>query len=137
LIPESYVTDLQARLGLYRRLADFVEQTDLDAFAAELHDRFGKRPDEVDHLLDIVSIKLQCRKANVEKVDAGPKGATISFRKGIFTNSQALVQWIGAQGTLAKLRPDMSLVLIRDWATAAQRLKGTRLLMQNLVKLAA
>jgi transcription-repair coupling factor (superfamily II helicase) len=137
LIPESYVTDLQVRLGLYRRLADFVEQGDLDAFAAELHDRFGKRPDELDHLLDIVSIKILCRKANVEKVDAGPKGATVTFRKGIFPNPSALVQWISGQGTLAKLRPDMSLVLMREWATPVQRLKGARLLLQNLVKLAA
>jgi transcription-repair coupling factor (superfamily II helicase) len=136
LIPESYVTDLQARLGLYRRLADVQEQTDLDGFAAELHDRFGRKPEEVDHLLDIVSIKLLCRKANVAKVDAGPKGVTIEFRDGIFENPTALVQWIAGQGTLAKLRPDMKLVLTRDWASAAQRLKGTRLLMQNLVKLA-
>ncbi|MBG1231642.1 transcription-repair coupling factor [Aestuariivirga litoralis] len=137
LIPESYVTDLQVRLGLYRRLADFAEQEDLDAFAAELHDRFGKKPDEVDHLLEIVSIKLLCRKANVEKVDAGPKGATVTFRKGIFANPSALVTWIAGQGTLAKLRPDMSLVLLREWVNAAQRLKGTRQLLQNLVKLAA
>jgi len=137
LIPESYVSDLQARLGLYRRLSDFAEQTDVDAFAAELHDRFGKRPEEVDHLLDIVSIKLLCRKANVEKVDAGPKGATIAFRKGVFSNPPALVQWISGQGTLVKLRPDMSLVLLRDWADAKARLRGTRLLLQNLVKLAA
>ena len=137
LIPESYVSDLQARLGLYRRLSDIQEQTDLDSFAAELHDRFGRKPDEVDHLLDIVSIKLLCRKANVAKVDAGPKGVTIEFRNGIFENSQALVQWINGQGKLAKLRPDMKLVLTRDWPQATQRLKGTRLLMQNLVKLAA
>ncbi len=137
LIPESYVTDLQVRLGLYRRLADFADQTDLDGFAAELHDRFGPLPDEVKHLLDIVSIKLLCRNANVEKVDAGPKGATVTFRKGIFPNPTALVQWISGQGTLAKLRPDMSLVLMREWNGAEQRLKGTRLLLQNLVKLAA
>ena len=137
LIPESYVTDLQARLGLYRRLADVQEQTDLDGFAAELHDRFGRKPEEVDHLLDIVSIKLLCRKANVAKVDAGPKGVSIEFRNGIFENPTALVQWIAGQGTLAKLRPDMKLVLTRDWPQASQRLKGTRLLMQNLVKLAS
>ena len=137
LIPESYVTDLQARLGLYRRLSDVQEQTDLDGFAAELHDRFGRKPEEVDHLLDIVSIKLLCRKANVAKVDAGPKGVTIEFRNGIFENPTALVQWIAGQGTLAKLRPDMKLVLTRDWPQAAQRLKGSRLLMQNLVKLAS
>ncbi len=136
LITESYVSDLQVRLGLYRRLADFQEQNELDGFAAELHDRFGRRPEEVDHLLEIVSIKLLCRKANVSNVDAGPKGVTIAFRGGIFANPPALVQWIAGQGTLAKLRPDMKLVLTREWATAAARLKGTRQLMQNLVKLA-
>jgi len=135
LIPESYVTDLQVRLGLYRRLADFAEQEDLDAFAAELHDRFGPLPEEVNHLLEIVSIKILCRKANVEKVDAGPKGATVAFRKGVFPNPPALVQWIASQGTLAKLRPDMTLVLLREWVNAGQRLKGTRQLLQNLVKL--
>jgi transcription-repair coupling factor (superfamily II helicase) len=87
--------------------------------------------------LEIVSIKLLCRKANVSNVDAGPKGATIGFRGGIFANPTALVQWIAGQGTLAKLRPaDMKLVITRDWTSAAARLKGTRLLMQNLVKLA-
>ncbi|MFT3672129.1 transcription-repair coupling factor [Aestuariivirga sp.] len=136
LIPEDYVSDLQVRLGLYRRLADFKEQSDLDAFGAELHDRFGKSPEEVQHLLDIVSIKLLCRTANVQAVDAGAKGASITFRNGVFPNPPALVKWIAGQGTLAKLRPDMKLVIIRDWPTAAGRLKGTRQLLQNLVKLA-
>jgi transcription-repair coupling factor (superfamily II helicase) len=137
LIPENYVKDLQVRLGLYRRLADLVEQVDLDGFGAELHDRFGRPPEEVQHLLAVVSIKLLCRKANVSNVDSGPKGAVIAFRNGVFPNPGALVEWIGGQGTLAKLRPaDMKLVIMRNWHTPEERLKGTRLLMQNLVKLA-
>ncbi len=137
LIPENYVKDLQVRLGLYRRLADLVEQVDLDGFGAELHDRFGRPPEEVQHLLAVVSIKLLCRKANVSNVDSGPKGAVIAFRNGIFPNPTALVEWINGQGTLAKLRPaDMKLVIMRNWHTPEERLKGTRLLMQNLVKLA-
>jgi transcription-repair coupling factor (superfamily II helicase) len=137
LIPEDYVSDLQVRLGLYRRLADFKEQEDLDAFGAELHDRFGKPPEEVQHLLEIVSIKLLCRTANVQSVDAGAKGATIALRNGVFPNPPKLVEWISGQGKLAKLRPDMKLVILRDWDTASARLKGTRQLMQTLVKLAA
>jgi transcription-repair coupling factor (superfamily II helicase) len=137
LIPEDYVSDLQVRLGLYRRLADFTAQVDIEAFGAELRDRFGKLPSEVEHLLDIVSIKLLCRAANVQSVDAGAKGASIALRKGIFPNPPKLVEWINGQGTLAKLRPDMKLVVMRDWATPEQRLKGTRTLMQTLVKLAA
>ena len=137
LIPEDYVSDLQVRLGLYRRLADFATQEDLDAFGAELHDRFGRPPSDVEHLLQIVSIKLLCRVANVQAVDAGAKGATITLRNGIFPNPGKLVEWINGQGTLAKLRPDMKLVILRDWETAPERLRGTRLLMQTLVKLAA
>ena len=80
MIPEAYVTDLQLRLGLYRRLADLKEQPEIEAFAAELIDRFGPLPDEVRHLLELVTIKALCRRANVEKVDAGPKGVVIAFR---------------------------------------------------------
>ena len=137
LIPERFVSDLQVRLGLYRRLADLHEQSDLEAFGAELHDRFGKLPDEVQHLIEVVSIKLLCRAANVANVDAGPKGVVLGFRRDTFPNPAALVQWIGGQGTLAKLRPDMKLVILRTWKTAEERLKGTRQIMQNLVKLAS
>jgi transcription-repair coupling factor (superfamily II helicase) len=137
LIPENYVSDLQVRLGLYRRLADFTTQDEVDAFGAELHDRFGKPPEDVQHLLQIVSIKMMCRIANVQTVDAGAKGASIALRNGIFPNPAKLVEWINGQGTLAKLRPDMKLVIMRNWDTPEQRLKGTRQLMQTLVKLAA
>ncbi len=137
LIPETYVEDLQVRLGLYRRLADLHDQSAVDGFAAELHDRFGRVPDEVHHLLEVVSIKLLCRAANVASVDAGPKGVVIGFRNDIFANPPALVQWITGQGSLAKLRgADMKLVIMRSWARPEDRLKGTRQLMQMLVKLA-
>jgi transcription-repair coupling factor (superfamily II helicase) len=102
-----------------------------------LHDRFGKPPEDVQHLLQIVSIKMMCRIANVQAVDAGAKGASIALRNGIFPNPGKLVEWINGQGTLAKLRPDMKLVIMRNWDTPEQRLKGTRQLMQTLVKLAA
>jgi transcription-repair coupling factor (superfamily II helicase) len=136
LLPEEYIPDLQVRLGVYRRLADLPTQEDLDGFAAELQDRFGRLPEEVTHLIDIVSIKLLCRIANVSSIDAGPKGAVFTFRDGKFPNPEALVQWINDQGSRAKIRPDMKLVMIRDWETPADRLAGTRQLMQTLVKLA-
>ena len=61
----------------------------------------------------------------------------MACRGEAFANPAALVQWITGQGAQAKLRPDMKLVVMRDWETPEQRLKGTRQLMQTLVKLAA
>ncbi len=135
LIPERYVPDLQVRMGLYRRLADLHEQSDVDGFAAELHDRFGRLPEEVEHLIAVVSIKLLCRTANVASIDAGPKGAVIGLRDGTFANPEGLVAWINEQGRYAKLRPDMKLVIMRSWETPEDRLKGCRLLMNALVGL--
>jgi transcription-repair coupling factor (superfamily II helicase) len=136
MIPESYVADLQLRLGLYRRLADLQSQPDIEAFAAELIDRFGPLPDEVRHLLELVTIKALCRRANVEKVDAGPKGAVITFRGSHFANPAGLMAWISREGSLAKVRPDQKVVIMRDWDDPAKRLKGTAALMIVLARLA-
>lgn len=97
---------------------------------------FGPLPVEVDHLLKIVYIKGLCRRANVEKIDAGPKGVVISFRNGEFANPGGLVGYITEQGVLAKIRPDQKVVLSRDWPDAEQRLKGAASVLMKLVRLA-
>ena len=76
MIPENYVPDLTLRMSLYRRLAELDTAEDIDAFGAELIDRFGPLPDEVDHLLKIVFIKSLCRKANIEKLEVKIEGMT-------------------------------------------------------------
>ncbi|MFC3208517.1 transcription-repair coupling factor [Aquamicrobium soli] len=137
MIPEDYVPDLQLRLALYRRLGDLESTEEIDAFGAELIDRFGPLPEEVKHLLKIVFIKALCRKANVEKLDAGPKGVVIHFRGREFADPVGLVRFIGEQGSLAKIRQDQSVVFIRDWATPEKRLAGSAVIMTQLAKLAA
>jgi transcription-repair coupling factor (superfamily II helicase) len=136
LIPEDYVADLSVRLGLYRRLSDLEDELAIESFGAELSDRFGKLPEEVSHLLDIVAIKGLCRRANVEKIDTGPKGAVLSFRDDIFVNPEGLIRYISQQGSAARVRPDMKVVFFEDWETPEQRLKGATDILRRLVTLA-
>ncbi len=137
LIPEDYVADLSIRLGLYRRLADLEEDRDIEAFGAELVDRFGKLPIEVEHLLKIVAIKSLCRRANIEKVEAGPKGCSLVFRDNTFAEPERLVAYIRQQGPAARVRPDMKVVFFEDWETPEDRLKGTTAILRDLARLAA
>jgi transcription-repair coupling factor (superfamily II helicase) len=136
MIPDDYVADLPVRLALYRRLAEIDDEREIAAFGAELVDRFGPVPAEVEHLLQVVGIKMLCRQANVEKVEAGPKGAVISFRDNTFANPDRLVAFIRDQGRAARVRPDMKVVFFDDWEEAEHRLRGTAAILRSLVALA-
>jgi len=137
LIPESYVADLNVRLGLYRRVAALLDQREIDAFAAELVDRFGPLPPEVANLLDTIAIKRLCRAAGIEKVEAGPKGAVLSFRENRFANPLGLVEFLQAQAGTAKLRTDQRLLVMRAWENPKDRLLGVRHLLEKLAEIAA
>lgn len=136
LIPDHYVEDLNVRMSLYRRLSELEGKNDIESFAAELIDRFGPIPDEVENLLQIVEIKQLCKAAGVDRVDAGPKGAVFGFYKDTPPDVARLMQWIQQKGGTIKLRPDQKLVAIRHWDKTDQRVKGTQSLMRELAALA-
>jgi transcription-repair coupling factor (superfamily II helicase) len=138
LIPESYVADLPVRLGLYRRIGALASDAETEALAAELTDRFGRLPEEVENLLQVVSLKRACREAGVEKLDAGPKGMVIGFRGNAFANPAGLVNWLagrgGKLGGQVRLRPDHKLAIVRDMDVAT-RLRGAREVLDSLTRI--
>ncbi len=135
LIPDHYVPDLNVRLALYRRLADVETAEEIDGFAAELIDRFGPLPEEVDYLLQIIAIKRLCRTCQVEKVDAGPKGITLAFRAEGFPNVPGLIDFVSHARIATKLKPDGKLVYGRGGDTPDARLKATTQLLTTLASL--
>ncbi|WP_286799912.1 transcription-repair coupling factor, partial [Oceanicaulis sp. UBA2681] len=124
LIPEEYVPDLDVRMALYRRLSSLDTKQEREGFAAELIDRFGKLPDEVESLLQVVALKALCKRANVAKLDAGPKGAVATFREHGFGDPAALIELMTKRPADYKLRPDNTLVLKGDFPDPMDRLKG-------------
>ncbi|CAN7483171.1 transcription-repair coupling factor [Devosia sp. LjRoot16] len=137
MIPEYYVPDLQLRMQLYRRLGDLSDAREIDAAGAELIDRFGPLPEEVEALLKVILVKALCRTANVEKVDAGPKGAVVTLRNKTFPNPPGLVRMVSDPQMQVRIKPDQKLVFSRDWPTAEARLKGTAAILSRMARLAA
>jgi transcription-repair coupling factor (superfamily II helicase) len=133
LIPEPYVPDLDVRLGLYRRLSGLSTKVELEGFAAELIDRFGALPREVNTLLLIVRIKAMCKRAGIAKLDGGPKGATIQFHNNKFANPAGLVDFITAQNGLAKVR-DNKIVVRRDWSKTKDKIQGAFAIARDLAE---
>jgi transcription-repair coupling factor (superfamily II helicase) len=137
LIPEDYVADLPVRLALYRRLAEIEDDRAIEAFAAELVDRFGPLPEEVEYLLQVVAIKTMCLAANVERIEVGPKGAVLSFRDNTFANPDGLIAYIAKHPEGARVRPDMKVVFFDEFDTPEERLKSAAGILRALVGIAA
>ncbi|WP_417626768.1 transcription-repair coupling factor [Pararhodobacter aggregans] len=135
LIPDTYVTDLDVRLGLYRRLATLEKKVEFEGFAAELIDRFGELPREVNTLLAVVRIKALCKKAQIARLDAGPKGATVQFHLDKFPNPKGLVEFLHTHPG-AKIR-DNKLVLPQEWTSEKDRLRGAFAIARDLAEKAA
>ena len=133
MIPEDYIPDLDIRLGLYRRLSNLSTKVELEGFAAELIDRFGAIPKEVNTLLLIVRIKAMAKRAGFSRLDAGPKGATVQFHNDKFANPAGLVEFLKAQGPAAKVQGN-KLVLQGELKTEAERIKGAFAIARDLAE---
>jgi len=135
MIPEAYVPDLDLRMGLYRRMNELESAAELEPFAAELIDRFGKLPSETDNLLKVIEIKLNCRRAQVVKLDVGAKGALVHFHNNQFPDLEGLIAYVQRLKGTAKLRPDSKLVIARNWPDAAARINGALQLSKGLARI--
>jgi transcription-repair coupling factor (superfamily II helicase) len=137
LIPETYVPDLDLRMGLYRRLGKLEDREGVEAFAAEMIDRFGKLPTETQNLLQIVETKINCRKACIAKLDVGAKGAVVTFATSGFPDLAGLLGYVERLKGAARLRPDSKLVVSRDWPTGEARLNGALQISRGLMRVLA
>ncbi len=137
LIPEEYVGELSVRMGLYRRIGALESQAEIDSFAAEMVDRFGKMPVEAEFLLNTVALKILCRASGVERIDAGEKALVLSFHDNKFARPDKLIAWIQKNAPLVKLRPDHRVIVQRVWADERQRISGVTSILGGLAKLAA
>ena len=135
LIPDDYVPDLDLRMSLYRRINEMEDAREIESFAAELIDRFGKLPNETENLLIVMNVKLNARKAHIAKIDVGSRGALVSFWNDSFPDLPGLLAYVDRLGGVAKLRPDSRLSITRAWGDPRARLNGILQLSKGLAKI--
>jgi len=137
LIPDNYVPDLDLRMGLYRRMNEIDDRAGVDAFAAEMIDRFGPLPEATANLLLVIETKLNCRAACIAKLDIGAKGALVTFHNDNFPDITGLLGYVERLKGVAKLRPDNKLVITRNWPDPQSRLNGALQMSKGLAKIMA
>ncbi len=136
IIPQNYVAELDLRMELYHRASLIEDLDEIDSFSAEIMDRFGAYPVEVENLFATLKLKVLAKKANIERLDVGPKGAVILFYQNIFPNPAGLIQYIQSQMGTIQIKPDQKLVVMRPWGEAKARLEGVHKMLVKLAEIA-
>jgi transcription-repair coupling factor (superfamily II helicase) len=78
-IPAAYVPEVHQRMSLYKRISQVRRETDLRALAAELRDRYGPPPAEVDGLLRYAAARLRAEELGIAQVDRSAGALHVRF----------------------------------------------------------
>nr|WP_232244631.1 transcription-repair coupling factor [Pseudomonas citronellolis] len=97
LIPEDYLPDVHARLILYKRIANQLDEDGLRELQVEMIDRFGLLPEPAKNLVRLTLLKLQAEKLGIVKVDAGPQGGRVEFAADTCVDPLVLIKLIQSQ----------------------------------------
>lgn len=134
LIPENYVSDINTKMELYRRIAHLDNEDEANNLMCEMEDRFGKIPAQVENLVEIVNLKNKCKKANIEKLDVGPKAMVITFFQNKCINPENLMNYVFANNLTTKIRPDQKLVISMS-TNQDNRIKETSIALNTVTKM--
>ena len=110
-IPENYVDDTAERLSLYRRLSLSRSDQETEGIREELADRFGKIPEEVDHLLDVIKIKILLTRLAIAKFEVTPSRMVVTFHEKTNVSPQKVVDLLHRGKGRYRLTPESKLVV--------------------------
>jgi transcription-repair coupling factor (superfamily II helicase) len=80
-IPEEYMEDITLRLSMYRKIAASKSLEALQSTGAEIEDRFGKPPAEVQNLIDVMRLKIMAKHLLITRIRNANGIITVSFSK--------------------------------------------------------
>lgn len=113
-LPEMYVPDVHQRLVLYKRLSQATTPEELDDLRAELVDRFGEPPDEVDQLHEVMMLRQELRRLALRQLDGGPGRLVVTFGPDARIDGNKLAALVQRSKGIYRLTPDMKLIVKLD-----------------------
>jgi len=118
-IPEAYVEDPGERLSLYRRLSLSRSDEEVEMIREELIDRFGKIPKEVNHLLEVIKVKILLTRLSIKRFEETPSQFVLTFDESTKVSPHRVVDFVRQGKGKYRFTPDSKLV-IEGWPDVRQ-----------------
>ena len=91
-IPETYISDENQKIEMYKKIASISNQQDLFDIEEEIEDRFGDIPTMVRNLLSIAYVKQQAQMCGISNISQRNNNIAIKFKTDKFVKPQMAIQ---------------------------------------------
>ncbi|MCA1896822.1 transcription-repair coupling factor [Shewanella putrefaciens] len=132
LLPEAYVSDVNIRLSLYKRIAGCETQEALDELKVELIDRFGLLPEPTKNLMEMTLYKHQATRLGATKIEVHTKGGSIEFSHDHVIDPGFIIGLLQSQPQIYRMEGPNKLKFSLTAETAKDRLDVVKLLLEQL-----
>ncbi len=132
LIPEDYLADVHTRLIMYKRIANAIDDEELDELRAEMIDRFGECPVALRNMFRITKLKLRLISLGISRADFTRNGGRIEFRQNTRVDPIVLVRLMQAKPDTFRLDGANVLRITQPLEQADSRFEFIESLLQKL-----
>ncbi len=114
-LPEDFVPDARERLRYYRALSSATDEARIEELSAEIKDRFGHFPEEVENFITVLYLKKTLARLGVTRADLFPARVVLTWEESKNpVDPVKLIGWIGELKNSARLKPPASLEIRFD-----------------------
>jgi transcription-repair coupling factor (superfamily II helicase) len=108
------VEDPAERLSLYRRLSLSRSDEEVEMIREEMVDRFGRMPMEVDHLLEVIKVKILLTRLSIRRFEETPSQLVLTFDEATRVSPQRVVELVHRGKGKYRLTPESKLI-VEGW----------------------
>ena len=122
-LPEDYIPHLPSRLAVYQRLAKLRKRSEVPELRAELRDRFGPLPTEVENLLEVVDLRALAGSVGIDSVVYSGDAITMGLRHPVGGARAAVQRALGPSVSVGNQQLHLPARQLGDqWLTRLKRL---------------
>ncbi len=137
-LPETFISNMNQRLVMYKRLVQTESLDEIDELLAELKDRYGELPTPVRNLKAIMLLRLVMRKLKIGKLDLRGPLITVSFRPDTTVTPELIIEKIRRSPNIYSFTPEHQLrIQMTPGLTDTETLALLRQELEGLSPLAA
>jgi transcription-repair coupling factor (superfamily II helicase) len=131
-LPEEYVSTVNQRLVLYKRLASCRDDAEVDRIRDEILDRFGPLPVPAQNLIEVIRLKILARRLGVAAVDTSDGELVLTAAESSRVDPQHLMNLLTQADGGLRVAPGHKIYARAPTRDPAALFEAARRLLVNL-----